>query len=255
MKIHAMLIPHPKGHYQFLQGIDPYSCGVVAGPGHEIVHVTLDKLVPWREGFDCVDNYLKRGGRDRFALCALELRSPKPFTMSGFIEFNRGYCDVLKQWGLYVDGLNPVARTNVAPVFDPPPTPSLHAFSFTRPTASEVARPTFVVAGAGELRDGILEAGRILRSGETTPQAMSEKSTYVLQVMDERLKGLGVSWEAVTAVDVYTAQPIDPLIGKILLPGLGAAARHGLRLFHARPPIVDIEFEMDVRGVLTELTG
>jgi len=251
MKILGMLIPHPKGQYLFLKGIDPYSCGVLAVQGQEIVRVTLGKLMPWREGFDWVDDYLRRHGRDRFALCAMELRSPRPFTMQGFIQFNRGYCDVLKQWGVYVDGLNPVARTNVAPVFDPPATPSLYAFSFTRPV-STATRPTFVVAGAGELRDGILEAGRIVRPGETTPDAMAEKATYVMGVMEERLKGLGVAWDRVTAVDVYTAHPMDSLIRTTLLPGFGAAVRHGLHLFPAHPPIEDIEFEMDVRGVCGE---
>ena len=158
---------------------------------------------------------------------------------------------MLKQWGVYVDGLNPIARTNVAPVFDPPPTPSLYAFSYTQQT-STVARPTFVVAGAGELHDGILEPGRILRAGDTTSEAMAEKASYVMKVMRERLEGLGVSWELVTVVDIYTAHPIHPLMETILLPGLGAAARHGVHLFHTRPPIVDIEFEMDVRGVCCE---
>jgi len=82
-----------------------------------------------------------------------------------------------------------------------------------------------------------------------------EKSSYVLGVMSERLTGLGGCWESVTAVDVYTAQPVDVLLEKALLPGLGSAVRHGLPLFPTRPPIVDIEFEMDLRGVLTELTG
>jgi hypothetical protein len=247
-----MLLPHPKGQYRFLKGIDPYSCGVVAEPGWEIVHVTLSQLVPWREGFDWVSDYLQRVGRDRCALCAMELRSPKPFTMEGFIEFNRRYCAVLKEWGLYLDGLNPVARTNVAPVINPPATPSLHAFSYTRPAAM-LTRPTFVVAGAGELRDGFLEPGRIIRPGETTPEAMAEKSAYVMQVMEDRLNGLGGSWDLVTAVDVYTAQPNHRVLETIVLPRLGVAARHGVRLFHAQPPIVDIEFEMDLRGVCSML--
>lgn len=246
-----MLIPHSKGQYRFLKGIDPYSCGVIAEPGFEIVHVTLNKLVPWREGFDRVHDCVQRAGRERFALCGMELRSPQPFTMDGFVQFNRGYCDVLKEWGVYQDGLNPVARTNVAPAYDPPATPSLHAFSYTRP-ASRGARPTFVIAGAGELREGILEPSRIIRSGQTTPDAMAEKSAYVMQVMTDRLRGLGGSWEWVTAVEVYTVHSLDRVLETIILPRLGAAARHGVHWFHSRPPVVDIEFEMDLRGVCCE---
>ena len=81
----------------------------------EIVRVVLAEPLPWREGFERVDAYLAAEGCDRVALCAMELRSPAPFTMQGFIDFNREYCAVLKAWGLYVDELNPVARTNVAP--------------------------------------------------------------------------------------------------------------------------------------------
>ena len=112
-----MLIAHPKGHYRFLQGIDPYSCGVVAEPGWEIVRVVLAEPLPWREGFERVDAHLAAEGCDRVSLCAMELRSPAPFTMQGFIDFNREYCAVLQAWGLYVDELNPVARTNVAPAY------------------------------------------------------------------------------------------------------------------------------------------
>ena len=105
-----MLIAHPKGHYRFLQGIDPYSCGVVAEPGWEIVRVVLAEPLPWREGFERVDAHLAAEGCERVSLCAMELRSPVPFTMQGFIDFNREYCAVLRAWGLYVDELNPVAR-------------------------------------------------------------------------------------------------------------------------------------------------
>ena len=83
-----MLIAHPKGHYHFLQGIDPYSCGIIADPGYEIIHVTLAEALPWRAGFERVDAHLTAEGRDRYALCGIELRSPAPFTMQGFIDFN-----------------------------------------------------------------------------------------------------------------------------------------------------------------------
>lgn len=246
-----MLISHPRGHYQFYPGIDPYSCGVVADPGFEIVHVTLRKLLPWLEGFERVRRYLDLAGRDEFALCAMELRSPAPFTMGGFIEFNRDYCGVLKDWGLYVDGLNPIARTNVAPVIDPPLTPSLHAFSYTRAAPGQAWR-SFVVAGAGELRDGILEPERIIRSGETTSEAMMEKAAYVMQVMEQRLESLNGSWNLVTAVNVYTAHPIKSLFEATILPQMGGISNRAVHWLPARPPILDIEFEMDLRGVCSE---
>ncbi len=246
-----MLIAHPKGHYRFLQGIDPYSCGVVAEPGWEIVRVLLAEPLPWREGFERVDEHLAAEGYDRVSLCAMELRSPAPFTMQGFIDFNREYCAILRAWGLYVDELNPVARTNVAPAFDPPAVPSLYAFSYAVPN-DQIDRKTLIVAGAGELREGHLVTEGIIRPGDTSPAAMREKAAYVAQVMGERLAGLGGTWDLIDAVDVYTIYPLAEILEEILLPMMGAARRGGVCWHYARPPVVDIDFEMDLHGVVTQ---
>lgn len=248
-----MLITHPDGRYRFLKGIDPYSCGVIATPDAEIVHVVLEQALPLAEGFARVQRFLEQEQLPPASLCAMELRSPAPFTMAGFIEFNRGYCQVLESWGLWVDGLNPVARTNVAPELDPPSSPSLHAFSVVRPRPG-MSRPTFIVAGAGELREGTLDAAGIIRAGECDPEAMVEKADYVLSVMDERLKGLGVTWSDVTAVDVYTAHYLHAGLRARLAKWLGPAIRRGVTWQWTRPPVIDIEFEMDLRGVATEWT-
>lgn len=246
-----MLIAHPKGHYHFLQGIDPYSCGVIADPGYEIVHVTLAQALPWRAGFDRVEAHLSAEDRDRYALCGMELRSPEPFTMQGFIDFNREYCTVLQEWDLYVGNLNPVARTNVAPFHDSPAEPVLHAFSYVIPN-DQLDRKTLIVAGAGELREGLLVNEGIIRPGDTSPESMREKAAYVMQVMDERLAGLGGSWDLIDAVDVYTIYPLEGILEDILLPPIGPARRHGIRWHYTRPPIVDIDFEMDLHGIVSE---
>ncbi len=188
-----MLIAQPAGHYHFLKGIAPYSCGVVADPGYEIVRVALATPLAWRDGFRRVDEHLRRAGLGRQTLCAMELRSPKPFTMPGFIAFNQSYCAVLRSWDLFVDDLNPIARTNVCPLDDPPEVPSLHAFCYVQPNPN-IIRPTLIVAGAGELRDGVLKETEIIRPGDVSPAAMLEKATYVMRVMDERLRGLGGDW-------------------------------------------------------------
>ncbi len=245
------IVSNPGGSYKFLPGIGPYSCGVIANPGHEIVHVTLQVARPWREGFGFVDRFLREHGRQRAELCAMELRSPKPFTMPGFIEFNRGYCAVLEEWGVFVNGANPIARTNVSPIALESSEPVLHAFSFVRPNAG-LQRQTFIVAGAGELVEGTLVNDGILRRGETSTGAIAEKARYVCGVMAERLRGLGGTWEEVTAVNAYTIHPLHPLMESLVLPGLPAAKRHGVTWHYTRPPVVDIEFEMDLRGVVTE---
>jgi hypothetical protein len=116
-------INHPDGDYSFLPGIAPYSAGVVSTLGFEIVHATLHRPLPYRRGFDRIERHLGSEGRSRSALCGIELRSPRPFTFDGFAGFNASYARILEDWGLFVGGVNPVARTNIAPEVDPPPKP------------------------------------------------------------------------------------------------------------------------------------
>jgi len=132
-----------------------------------------------------------------------------------------------------------------------PAEPSLYAFAYTVP--GRTPAPTFIVAGAGELRDRARGPEGIVRHGETTAEAMREKARFVLQTMQERLTALGGDWPRVTAIDVYTAQPIHALVLEEILRAAGAAAIHGVRWFPSRPPIQGLEFEMDLRGVAREL--
>src|SRR4029453_10037610 len=84
-------VPNPAGQYRFLPGIEPFSAGAVAMAGHEVVHVPLQAVKPWRDGFALIDAHLRETGRPRAALCAIELRSPHPFSFGGFDEFNGAY--------------------------------------------------------------------------------------------------------------------------------------------------------------------
>jgi hypothetical protein len=246
------LLPGPDPSYRFLPGGDPYSSGVVATSGWEVVHATLQAPVPWRDGFARIERRLRTLGRPRTALCAIELRVPAPLTFAGFGEFNRGYRELLGEWGLLVDGRNPVARTNVAPVVGPPPEPSLYAFSYTAssPTAG---RPTFVAAGSGELRPGQASRAGVVRPDETSPEAMREKAGYVMGVMQARLTGLGAAWTDVTAVDVYTVHPLEGFLATEILAAMGPAAVHGVHWYLSHPPVAGLAFEMDLRGVRREV--
>ena len=246
------LIDHPRGNYRFLPGIAPYSCGVVSVPDFEIVHVTLRVPVPYLDGFEVIEQHLVAEGRSKQSLCAIELRSPRPFSFEGFAEFNRKYASILEGWGLFVDGMNPVARTNVAPVVDPPSEPMLYGFSYSRPCHLS-ASPTFVVAGAGELPEGILEPEGIIRAGDLSPEGVDLKARFVMDLMERRLEGLGGSWPLVTAIEVYTIHPMERILPEVILKRVGASGLHGIRWFYSRPPIVDIEYEMDLRGVRSDL--
>jgi len=246
-----MLVENKRGNYYFLKGIAPYSAGVTAEAGFEIVHVRLSRYVPLRAGFHTVEAHLRKAGRPCQAICGMELRSPKPFSFTGFNEFNAGYVDVLKQWDLLVDGMNPIARTNVAPAVNPPAEPTLYGFSYT--VRSNAKRKTFVVAGAGELPEGSLDPNDVVRPGESSPAAIQEKMRFVIGLMENRLKGLTVSWNDVTVSEIYSVHDIHPFLKTELLERQEESGAHGLTWHYSQPPIESIEYEMDLRGCATEL--
>jgi len=239
------------GNYRFLPGIAPFSSGAAAVSGYQVVHATLRAPIPWRDGFALIERHLRAEHRPHAALCAIELRSPAPFTFDGFDAFNAGYQALLKEWSLLVDGANPIARTNVAPVTGAPAEPSLYGFGYTVPGATE--RPTFIVAGAGEMRERGVGVEGIVRHGETSPAAMREKAVHVMRIMQARLQGLGVAWADVTTIDIYTAQPLESFLADAVLTPAGPAAIHGVRWFPSRPPVIGLEYEMDLRGVGREI--
>ena len=247
-----MLIANPSGNYHFLKGIEPYSCGVIADNGFEIVHATLAQPADLKTGFKFITRYLETLSLDISSLCAMQLRSPSPYSMQGFIDFNSSYCEILREWGLYVNGLNPIARTNIAPQFKPPDTPQLHSFSYVIDNEN-VKQKTLVVAGAGELIEGLLEKDRIIRPGDTSDNAIAEKARYVLNVMTERLVGLGGNWDLINCIDVYTIYPLRELLASAILPAVGTSHHNGIHWYYSRPPVIDIDFEMDMRGTVTNL--
>jgi hypothetical protein len=221
-------------------------------PGFEIVHAVVHRPLPYRAGFDRIAEYLAEAGRPKAALCGIELRSPAPFSFPGFAAFNGEYAAILKEWGLFVDGVNPVARTNVAPVVRPPAEPVLYGFSYTRPCAGPQP-PTFVVAGAGELPEGVLAPESIVAPGDTSPRGITAKAAFVMDLMERRLLGLGAAWSLVSAIDVYTVHSLDAVLPELVLNRSGPAAVHGVRWHYSRPPVTGVEYEMDLRGTRTEM--
>lgn len=245
-----MLIENPKGGYSFLKGIAPYSAGVVANGGFEIERARLVNPLPLAAAFERIDSHLAAIERPLQSLCGLELRSPRPFTFLGFDRFNAEYVKHLEELRIPVAGMNPVARTNVAPEKGAPGEPVIYAFCYTVPTNSPVR--TFVVAGTGELPEGSLDPRQVVRNRESSSDAMNEKARFVLDMIDARVRGLGVTWREVTNVNVYTVHDVSPI------PALQAVLRigylnHGVTWYYARPPIVNIEYEMDVRGCTREI--
>jgi hypothetical protein len=242
------LIPFPDGGFAYLLGGFPYSQGVRALDGYAIERARFARPLPVQRGFAAIEAHLKSVGRPPTALCAAELRSPKPFSMGGFKAFNTGYVEVLKQWGLFRDERNPVARSNVAPEIDPPGEPSFYAFCYTVPAATPA--PSLVVAGSGEWPEGGKFPDDIVAHGDVSASGLQAKARFVLGKMESRLAGLRAGWRDVNAVQVYTVYDIHEVLRNDIVPRAGNGG--GLIWHLCRPPIEGLDYEMDVRGVAIE---
>jgi hypothetical protein len=244
-----MISDFASGNYRFIPAVFQYSSGAVALPGYEIERVRFDKWLPLAEGFAQVAKYIQAAGRPLTSFCACELRSPAAFTEAGFRAFNEHYVKTLAEWGIYDGTTNPVARSNVCPEIDPPAEPSFYAFSFTRP--GQTATPTFVIAGGAEARGG---AGsypeRIVRYRDLSPEGIAEKVRFTARQMESRMETFGAGWKDATGVQAYTVHDFHPAIAEELVRR--GATRSGLTWHFARPPVIDLEYEMDCRRVMRE---
>jgi hypothetical protein len=227
----------------------------VAIPGYEIRRHRFRAPVTLAAGFAHIEDIIRGIGRPLTAFCACELRSPAQFTEEGFLAFNKSYVTMLTKWGIYDGKVNPVARSNVCPQIDAPAEPGFHAFSFTVPTAAPASTaagaPSFVISGSAEARPGQASyRERIVRFGDVTPEALREKSHYVMEEITARLKLFGVGWRDTTATQLYTIRDIYSLLADEIV-GRGAA-HAGVTWHFARPPVRDLEFEVDCRNVRVE---
>src|SRR3954468_17926441 len=239
----------PAGNYRFIPAVFQYSSGAAADPGFEVERVRFDRLLPLAEGFALAAKHIRASGRPLASFCACELRSPAAFTEDGFRKFNEHYVKTLADWKIFDGTSNPVARSNVCPEIDPPAEPSFFAFCFTRPGASPM--PNFVIAGGAELRGGSgTYPERIVRYKDLSPGAIKEKVGFTVASMEERLGEFGFNWKDTTAVQAYTVHDFHPVMADELVRR--GAARSGLTWHFARPPVVDLEYEMDCRRVLRE---
>jgi hypothetical protein len=239
----------PAGNYRFIPAVFQYSSGAAADAGFEIERVRFDRLLPLADGFAQAAEYIRSAGRPLTSFCACELRSPAAFTEAGFLAFNQHYVKTLAEWGIFDGAVNPVARSNVCPEIDPPAEPSFYAFSFTRPSQS--AMPAFVIAGGAEARGGSGSyPERIVRYRDLSPYGLKEKVGFTVGEMESRLDAFGFGWKDTTGVQAYTVHDIHPVMTEELVRR--GAARSGLTWHFARPPVVDLEYEMDCRRVMRE---
>ena len=245
------------GGYRYIKAVFQYSSGVAAETGYEIERARFAKPLSLAKAYAAVEAHLKSLGRPTAAFAACELRSPEPFTEQGFYEFNKVYVQTLERWGIYEGGdqpVNPVARTNVCPMYHKPKEPVMHAFSYTVPRRADAdaARSSFIIAGGGEMRSGGGSlAERVVRYNDTSPEGLREKVRYVADEMERRLQLLGFSWKDAVSTQLYTVLDIGHLIGEEL--AARGAGEGGLAWTYARPPVIGLDYEMDVRSATREI--
>lgn len=107
-----------------------------------------------------------------------------------------------------------------------------------------------MVAGSGEWPGGGKFPEDIVARGDVSATGLQAKAHWVLDAMENRLADLGVFWRDVTASQVYTVHDLHVILRGQIVPRAGN--RGGLTWHYCRPPIEELEFEMDVRGVAVE---
>lgn len=245
------LIAFEPGGYDYLPGGFQYSAAVTAQPGWEIERARFAVPVPLEQGFGLIAAHLASIGRPPAALCACELRSPEPMTEAVFVAFNKSYVQHLERWGLFRDDANPVARCNLCPDLDKPAGPSFYAFCYTVPAAGRALRHSFATSGAAECPDRPNYRDNIVRRGETSPDALTDKLRFAIGDLEQRLVALGVSWADVLDTRLYTVHDLHHALADEF--GRRGALAGGLNWHLVRPPVKDIEIEIDARAVRREI--
>jgi hypothetical protein len=241
------LLENEAGGYRVLPAGQVFCGGVVPVEGHEIVHALFRPWVPLQAAWGIIETHLKSAGRPIQALCGMELRIAEQLTPEGFRAFNAPYIEELRKRDLIIGRYSAVCRTNVAPASDAPAQPMVHAFSYC--TTSSQTGKTFCLSGTADI-DG---RGNIVAEGDVSPAGMRKRLRHCVDVITERLTQLELEWTDATHIDLCLARDIDEMLGSLVVPGLQGSAARGIRVHHARPPIVGAEVELECRGVRQEI--
>lgn len=238
-----------EGGYGYLPGgATPFSNGVVALPGHMLTRVRFRRPLPLAEGLAWAASFISGQERPLSSLAACELRAPAPLSRQDFGAFNGQYTESLRANGFSASGPYPIARSNMAPLFSPPGTNTLFAFTFAAPAdaAADGSRSDFLISGKPESLNG---PPYVLAAGATSPAAMALKAHYVVEQLQARVRELGADWDAITGAQAYTIHSLDGVMDALRSSGLGNV---GLALFPAYPPVIGLDFEIDVRSISVE---
>ncbi len=238
------------GNYWYLPFIPGFSAGVAAGAGGEVVHVQFLKLLSLTEAFDTISEYLESVGRPPQSLCGMELRSPAPMELDYFDSFNEEYASLMDRFEVRIDGMSPVARTNVAPHFGAPTEIGVHGFSFVETKDGAEEASTYVIAGGADMNE---DDGSLIPFDVTGGKDVEwDKVKWVVDDMRARIEALGISRRDPTVVNVFTALKLGTESEAAIVGLMEGAAYRGYHQWLSRPPVVGLDFELDVRRVHVE---
>ncbi len=229
----------------------PFSNGVIALDGHVLRRVHFRTPLPLREGLAFSAGFIRRQDRPLTSMAACELRIPARLTRPGFSAFNADYVAALRTHGFTAGDSNPMARSNMAPRFNPPAEPVLAAFTFAVPQTAASASRDFVISGKPEIA---ANPNCVIAPGDVSPAGMRQKAEFVIDELRRRVNDLGGRWADITGAHIYTRQSLDPIIDILAANGLVDIAP---ALIPGEPPVegygdFHYEFEMDVRAISLE---
>ena len=104
-----------------------------------------------------------------------------------------------------------------------------------------------------------IEQGNVIKRYYKKPIRPSEYFTRIFteQIfdtirpkMEKRMAEFGAGWKDATETQTYTVHDIYPVFADAIVRR--GAARAGLTWHFARPPVIDLEYEMDCRRVMRE---
>ncbi len=239
----------PGGFMYLSGGAFPFSSGIAAAESYVLTRVRFRTPQPLAEGLAIAANFLETQNRPLGSLAACELRSPAPFPgMQQFVEFNHEYRELLRANGFGADDAFPIARSNLAPLFDPPATTTLFAFTYTLRAdfGSGAASRDFVISGMPELSG---DPPAVVAPGDTSAAGLAQKAATVVAALRRRVAELDAHWSRLTATQIYSVHSFDAVREVLCANGLPGS---GITVFPAYPPITGLDFEADVRAVSLE---
>jgi len=225
-----------------------FSRGVAARAGFVFHRVRFLERPLLEPGLHLALAYIASQQRPPGALAALELRLPKPLSPADGAAANAAYPAALRNAGFTVAGdLRPEARSNMAPLADPPAALSIHAFTFAIPAPPGApTAPDYVISGHPDISD----SGELIAGHDYSSAGMQQKATFILGWLTDRITELGGDPARATGFQIYTRHAIDGIIVDPL--SRSPLSRAGFTLIPGDPPGTAFELEFDVRSVSRE---